>query len=66
MREQIDRFKDFILKESVSKSTNFETIDKVIRTYIKYVLKTDENISEYVPNTHIAETFKDVLIYSEL
>ncbi len=66
MREQIDRFKDFILKESVSKTTNFETIDKVIRTYIKYVLKTDENISEYVPNTHIAEIFKDVLIYSEL
>jgi hypothetical protein len=66
MREQIDRFKDFLLKESVSKSTDFETIDKVIRTYIKYVLKIDEKINEYVPNTHIAETFKDVLIYSEL
>jgi hypothetical protein len=66
MREQIDRFKDFILKESVSKSTDFETIDKVIRTYIKYVLKSNEKINEYVPNTHIAERFKEVLIYSEL
>ena len=47
-------------------SYDFETIDKVIRTYIKYVLKTDEKINEYVPNAHIAETFKDVLIYSEL
>jgi len=66
MRENIDNFKDFIIKESVDKSTDFETIDKVIRTYIKYVLKTDEKINEFVRNTHIAETFKDVLIYSEL
>ena len=66
MRENIDKFKDFILKESINKSIDFETIDKVIRTYIKYVLKIDEKINEYVPNTHIAETFKDVLIYSEL
>jgi hypothetical protein len=66
MREHIDKFKDFIIKESVDKSNDFETIDKVIRTYIKYVLKIDEKINEYVPNTHIAETFKDVLIYSEL
>jgi hypothetical protein len=43
-----------------------EMIDKVIRAYIKYTLKVDERINEYVPNTHIAETFKDVLIYSEL
>jgi hypothetical protein len=66
MRENIDNFKNFIIKESVDKSTDFETIDKVIRTYIKYVLKTDEKINEFIPNTHIAETFKDVLIYSEL
>lgn len=66
MRIHIDKFKDFIIKESVDKSNDFETIDKVIRTYIKYVLKIDGKINEYVPNTHIAETFKDVLIYSEL
>ena len=66
MRENIDKFKDFILKESINKSIDFETIDKVIRTYIKYVLKINEKINGHVPNTHIAETFKDVLIYSEL
>ena len=66
MREYINKFKDFIIKESVDKSNDFEIIDKVIRTYIKYVLKIDEKINEYVPNTHIAETFKNVLIYSEL
>lgn len=66
MREHIDKFKDFILKESINKSSNFETIDKVIRTYIKHVLKADEKINQFIHNTHIAETFKDVLIYSEL
>jgi len=66
MRIHIDKFKDFIIKESVDKSNDFETIDKVIRTYIKYVLKTDKKIMEFIPNTHIAEIFKDVLIYSEL
>lgn len=66
MRDYIDKFKDFIIKESVDKSTDFETIDKVIRTYIKQVLKADEKINQFIPNTHIAETFKDVLIYSEL
>ena len=66
MRGHIDKLKDFIIKESVDKSNDFETIDKVIRTYIKYVLKIDEKINEYVLNTHIAETFKEVLIYSEL
>lgn len=66
MRENIDKFKDFILKESINKSIDFETIDKAIRTYIKYVLKINEKINDHVPNTHIAETFKNVLIYSEL
>jgi hypothetical protein len=66
MRDYIDKFKDFIIKESVDKSTDFETIDKVIRTYIKYVLKTDKKLNQFVSNTHIAETLKDVLIYSEL
>jgi hypothetical protein len=66
MREHIDKFKYFILKESINKSSDFETIDKVIRTYIKHVLKADEKINQFIPNTHIAETFKDVLIHSEL
>jgi hypothetical protein len=29
-------------------------------------LKSNESLCEYVPNTHIADIFKDVLIYSEL
>jgi len=44
---------------------NFETIDKTIRKYIKTVLKIETVIDKYVPNTHIAEVFKDVLICSE-
>jgi len=45
--------------------TSFETIDKVIRTYIKSVIKIDEQINKFVPNSHIAETYKLVLIYAE-
>jgi hypothetical protein len=66
IRKQIDKVKYFDLRESINKPNDFKVIDKVIRAYIKYVLKTDEKINEHVPNTHIAETFKDVLIYSEL
>jgi len=65
MIKHIDNFKDFIIKESMNK-TSFETINKTIRTYIKYVLETDKKINEFVPNSHIAEIFKEVLIYSEL
>ena len=66
MREQIDRFKSVLLKESINDFNGFNKIDKVIRGYIKFVLSSDKKINEYVPNTHIAEVFKDVLIYSEL
>lgn len=52
IREQIDKFKDFILKESVNKSSDFEKIDKVIRAYIKYVLKTDKKLTSMF-QTHI-------------
>ena len=44
----------------------FKTIDKTIREYIKQTLKLDKQINQYVSNTHIADVFKDVLIYSEL
>jgi hypothetical protein len=56
------------MKEEVTsnKINNFENINKIIRKYIKYVLKAKEKINEYVPNTHIADKFKDVLNYSEL
>ena len=44
----------------------FKQIDKTIREYIKYTLNSDIKIDGFVPNTHIAEVFRDVLVYSEL
>jgi hypothetical protein len=74
LQEQISRIQsmmgvinenNFYICENKNEET-FKTIDKTIREYIKKTLKTDTQIDEYVPNTHIADTFKDVLIYSEL
>lgn len=45
---------------------NFDLIDKTIRSYMKVALKSKEQIIEFVPNYHIADNFKDVLIHSEL
>lgn len=39
---------------------------KAIKEYIKYITRMDEQINQYVPNSHLAERFKDVLLYSEL
>ena len=44
----------------------FKTVYNTIRKYISFCLKSEEQINEYVPNTHIAEVFKDVLIQCEL
>lgn len=41
-------------------------IETAIIKYIKYATDADEQINEFVPNSHIAEVFKEVLIYSEL
>jgi hypothetical protein len=54
-----------LLKEN-PQFINFSLIDKTIKEYIKKTLKSDTQIDKYIPNTHIAETFKDILIYSEL
>ena len=71
LQEEIKR----ILREEIKnnyylyKNKNIETfniIDKTIREYIKQTLKLDKQINQYVSNTHIADVFKDVLIYSEL
>lgn len=64
MREHIDRFKTFLLKEN--KVSSYEEMYKLITLYIKETLKSDKQINEYVPNSHIAESFRDVLIYLEL
>lgn len=63
LREEIKN--NYYLYENKNIGT-FKTIDKTIREYIKQTLKLDKQINQYVPNTHIADVFKDVLIYSEL
>ena len=65
IREQIDKIRNFTLNESVD-SDKFDIIDKTIRDYMKAALKSKEQIIKFVPNYHIAEVFKDVLIHSEL
>lgn len=40
---------------------DFNNIYKTIKTYIDFILKLETQINEYVPNTHIAEVFKEVL-----
>ena len=64
IREHIDKIRNFTLNESV-KSDRFEVIDKTIRAYIKVALKSKQEIIKFVPNYHIAEVFKNVLIHSE-
>ena len=42
---------------------------KMYNTIIKYIrtcLKTEDSINNYVPNTHIASVFREVLVYLEL
>lgn len=44
----------------------FKNIEKVIKEYIKFTLKCEQQINIYIPNSHIAEKFKTVLINAEL
>jgi hypothetical protein len=64
MREQIDKFKNFLLKEN--KVSTYNDMFNLIIEYIKKTLNSEKKINDYVPNTHIAEYFRDVLIYLEL
>jgi hypothetical protein len=59
----IKNWKQFLNENKVS---SYQDMYKLIILYIKETLKSDKKINEYVPNTHIAEIFKDVLIYLEL
>jgi len=43
----------------------FNKANKIIRQYIKTTLELPQ-LNEYVPNSHIAEVFKDILVYVEL
>lgn len=51
---------------NTSTLSEINTINKVITAYIRCVLETNEQICEFVPNTHIADIFNDVLKYSIL
>jgi len=64
MREHIDNFKNFLLKEN--KVSSYNDMFNLIIEYIKKTLNSEKKINDYVPNTHIAEYFRDVLIYLEL
>jgi len=39
----------------------FNTIFKIIKKYIDFTLNYKNQINEYVPNTHIASIFKEIL-----
>lgn len=45
---------------------SYNKIYKTILAYIEVTLNADVQINEYVPNYHIADTFKNVLIFIEL
>jgi len=46
--------------------SHFDKSFSIIHTYIKHTCNAKTQINEYVPNTHIAETFRDILIACEL
>ncbi len=56
----IDKVKNFnqFINENYG---DFNSIYNIIKTYIDFTLNTKTQINEYVPNTHIAEVFKEVL-----
>ena len=60
IRQMIDKVKNFnqFINENYS---NFDDVFNTIKIYIDFTLGSDKKINEYVPNTHIAEVFKEVL-----
>ena len=52
--------------EKLNYILNFDRVYKLIRLYIKDTLNSKVQINEYVPNTHIAEVFREVLRACEL
>jgi hypothetical protein len=65
MRKYIDTFKDRLLKENVS-DAKFEEAFNRVKSYIDYCLSLDKPIRNLIPNSHIAETFKDTLKLLEI
>lgn len=50
-----------ITKFKIYENFNFNGVYNIIKSYINFALKSKTQINEYVPNTHIAEMFKEVL-----
>lgn len=49
-----------------NENSSYDKMYKLILEYIKKTLSSKIEINKHVDNTHIAETFKEVLIYLEL
>lgn len=60
------KYSDFVQKLKGQPVYPYGYAVDLIKKYIKTTLNTEEQINEYVPNTHIAEVFRDILIYVEL
>jgi len=54
------------LEKLIAPEKTFYYINKTIKKYIEFTLGTYTKLDKYVPNNHIANTFKNVLAYSEL
>ena len=61
IRQQIN-----IINTLNNTSPSYNNMYNLIVLYIKETLKSPLKINEYVPNTHIADTFRDVLVFLEL
>lgn len=57
INDSIKNFKQFSNENSIK----FDKVFKTVKKYIDFTLKTEIQINNYVPNTHIAATFKEVL-----
>lgn len=46
--------------------SKLETYKKIIESYIFVCLNSKTNINNYVPNTHIANTFDEILLFLDI
>ena len=62
---RIKRFNEQFNEEFDAELEYNKIYNRIIK-YISFTLSSKEQINKYVPNTHIAEVFRDVLIHCEL
>jgi hypothetical protein len=58
-------FRAQVKRQKINKM-KYKTAYNLIYKYLKTAQNSKIQINEYVPNSHISETFRDVLIYLEL